>query len=294
MNEEMEALNRWVLTELPLRRKPIGFSGSCLYLLVYVDDIILTRSNTKIIDDCKLLLKTKLRIKDLGHLKYFLGIELLDNNDCLVLPQRKYCLEVISEFDLLGRKPAITPLESGVVFSNINDHDSTDSPPENISEYQKCVGKLIYITLTRHDIAYVVHRLSQFMHAPLKSLLKAAFRVLRYLKGRPGKGVTVKRNNDFVITAFVDSDYAKGSMLRKSVTSFCIFLRNNLISWKSKKQSTVSRSSAEVGYRALTSCMWYLLCFPVNIDVVTVVVIYGGGWWQEANGGGTYTLKISI
>ncbi|XP_071741385.1 uncharacterized mitochondrial protein AtMg00810-like [Rutidosis leptorrhynchoides] len=173
----------------------------CLYLLVYVDDIILTGSNTKIIDECKLFLKTKFRIKDLGHLKYFLRIELLDNNDCLVLSQRKYCLEVISEFGLLGCKPAITPLESGVVFSNLDNHDLSDLPLENISEYQKLVGKLIYITLTRPDISYVVDC----------------------------------------------------SMLRKSVTEFCIFMGNNLISWKSKKQSTISRSSAEAEYRNLAS-----------------------------------------
>ncbi|XP_071714178.1 uncharacterized mitochondrial protein AtMg00810-like [Rutidosis leptorrhynchoides] len=217
----------------------------CLYLLVYVNDIILTGSNTKIIDECKLFLKIKCRIKDLGYLKYFLGIELLDNNDCLVLSQRTYCLEVISEFGLLGCKPAITPLENGVIFSNLDDHDSSDQPLENISEYQKLIGKLIYITLTRPDIAYAMHCLSQFMHAPLKSHLKATFRVLRYLKGCPGKGITVRRNNNFVVTAFVDSDFAKGSMLRKSVTGFCVFMGNNLISWKSKKQSTVSRSSAE-------------------------------------------------
>ncbi|XP_071727474.1 uncharacterized protein [Rutidosis leptorrhynchoides] len=175
-----------------------------------------------------------------------------------------------------GCKPAITPLESGVIFSSLDDHDSSDQPLENISEYQKLVRKLIYITLTRPDIAYVVHCLSQFMHAPLKSHLKAAFRVLRYLKGCPGKSVTIRRNNNFIVTAFVDSDFAKGSMLRKSVTGFCVFMGNNLISWKSKKQSTVSRSSAEAEYRALASVtceVIWILKVLTDLKVNTILPI---------------------
>ncbi|XP_071741115.1 uncharacterized mitochondrial protein AtMg00810-like [Rutidosis leptorrhynchoides] len=189
----------------------------------------------------------------MGLLKYFLGIELLDQNGGLSMTQRKYTLEVIDEFGLLASKPAITPMESGVVFSSIDNHSDTNYPLSNISDYQKLIGKLIYIILTRPDIAYDVHCLSQHMHAPLNSHLNAAFRVLRYLKGSPGKGIFITKSDNFVLSAYVDSDYAKCISTRRSVTGFCVYLGNSLVSWKSKKQSTVSRSSAEAEYRALAS-----------------------------------------
>lgn len=133
-------------------------------------------------------------------------------------------------------------------FSN-----NIDSRIENVTIYQKLVGKLIYFTLTRPDIAYSVHVLSQFMHAPRQSHLKMAFRVLRYLKGSPGKGVLIEKGKLPSLSAYVDSDWGKWFTSRKSITGFCLFFGGSLVSWKSKKQSTVSRSSAEAEYRALAS-----------------------------------------
>ncbi|XP_071741222.1 uncharacterized mitochondrial protein AtMg00810-like [Rutidosis leptorrhynchoides] len=203
---------------------------NCLYLLVYVDDIIITGSSNECAENCKRFLKTKFKIKYLGQLKHFLGIELIEHNDSCILSQRKYCLEVIDEVGLLASKPSVTPMETGINFSNIDDHSDSDFPLEDIRKYQKLIGKLIYITLTRPDIAYSVHCLSQYMHAPLNSHLKVAFRVLRYLKGSPGTGISFSKNNNFELSAYVDSDYAKGYMLRKSVTGYCVFLGNSLIS----------------------------------------------------------------
>ncbi|XP_071727546.1 uncharacterized protein [Rutidosis leptorrhynchoides] len=174
--------------------KTDGING--VYLLVYVDDIIITGSSEAIVEECKVFLKSNFKIKD---------------------------LEVLAEFGVLASKPAATPLESGVVFSNKDDFSGSDFLLENISEYKKLVGKLIYIALTKPDIAYSVHCLSQYMHAPLNSHMKAALRVLRYLKGSPGKGITIKKFSDLTLSGFVDSDYAKSNMLRKSVTGFCIY-----------------------------------------------------------------------
>ncbi|GKF73011.1 hypothetical protein Tco_0219343, partial [Tanacetum coccineum] len=104
-----------------------------------------------------------------------------------------------------------------------------------------------------HDISYVVHKLSQAMHGPLKSDLKLAFRVLRYLKGAPGKGVLYKKSSNFELYAFVDSDWAKCNATRRTVTGFAVFLGNCLVIWKSKKQSVLAKSSAEAEYRAMSS-----------------------------------------
>ncbi|GJX69854.1 ribonuclease H-like domain-containing protein [Tanacetum coccineum] len=139
-------------------------------LLVYVDDFIITGNSLDEIKNFKLFLKSKFMIKDLGVMKYFLGIEVLDNSNGICMTQRKYCLELIHEFGLLAAKPVTTPLPENCVLAM--DESESDKFLKNIFEYQKLLGKLIYLTHTRPDISYDVHCLSQHMHAPLQSHLK--------------------------------------------------------------------------------------------------------------------------
>lgn len=121
-------------------------------------------------------------IKDLGKLKYFLGIEVIETNSRVCSNQRKYCLELLNEFGYLGCKPLNTPMEVNLSFK----HGTNPKQLANIYVYQKLIGKLIYLTLTRPDISFTVHALSQYMHAPTQFHLNLAFRVLRYLKLAPG------------------------------------------------------------------------------------------------------------
>nr|GEU93286.1 hypothetical protein [Tanacetum cinerariifolium] len=141
------------------------------------------------IEKVKQFLKTKFMIKDLGKLKYFIGIEVLDTPKGICLNQIKYCLELIDEFRLLARKPSNLPMQPNISLTS--EPSDTDPLLDNVTEYQKLIGKLIYLTTTRTDIAYVVSCLSQFMHNPLKSHPKTALKVIMYLKGSPGKGINV-------------------------------------------------------------------------------------------------------
>ncbi|GJV81030.1 ribonuclease H-like domain-containing protein [Tanacetum coccineum] len=223
--------------------------GNFLALLVYVDDIIVTENNVDEIEKFKEFLRTKFQIKDLGKLKYFLGIEVLETDFGVCLSQRKYCLDLLSEYGLLACKPSATPLE----LASSNEPTEVDKVLDNITEYQRLIGKLIYPTHTRPDIFYSVYCLSQCMHKPLRSHIKIALKVLRYLKNNPGKRVHIVRQPKASLEAFVDADYAKCLATKKSVTGFCVKLNGSLISWKSKKQHTLAKSSAEAEYRAMTS-----------------------------------------
>ncbi|XP_071740890.1 uncharacterized mitochondrial protein AtMg00810-like [Rutidosis leptorrhynchoides] len=145
-----------------------------------------------------------------------------------------------------------TPLETNYVLAS--EASDNDKFLPNITEYQKLIGKLIYLTHTRPDIFYSVQTLSQHMHAPLQSHVKAAFRVLRYLKGYRGIGVHISKSSGmFSLSAYFDADWDKCLLNRRFISGFCIYFCGSLISWKSKKQPNVSRSSIEFEYRALAS-----------------------------------------
>ncbi|GJR51390.1 ribonuclease H-like domain-containing protein [Tanacetum coccineum] len=166
-------------------------NGVFIAILVYVDDIVVIGNNNSEIDKFKHFLSTKFMIKDLGQVKYFLGIGVLENINGLCLSQRKYCLELLNEYGLLACKPATTPLQQNVVLGY--EESENDKFLPSMTKYQKIVGKLIYLSITRPDISYVVHCLSQHMHAPLQSHFSTALRVLRYLKGAPGTGIHKKQ-----------------------------------------------------------------------------------------------------
>ncbi|GKC19700.1 hypothetical protein Tco_1021850 [Tanacetum coccineum] len=129
----------------------------------------------------------------------------------------KYCLELLHEFGLLAGKPVETPLTENATLNHVESNDDPLLP--NIGNYQRLVGKLIYLTNTRPNIAYDVHCLSKFMHSPLNSHLEAAMRVLRYLKSSTGNGIQINRNGNLKLRAYADSNWARCPATRKSVSA---------------------------------------------------------------------------
>ncbi|XP_019184567.1 PREDICTED: uncharacterized protein LOC109179512 [Ipomoea nil] len=217
-------------------------------LLIYVDDILVAGTDSAQIDRLKQFLDKTFKIKDLGHLNYFLGIEAFISTDGLNICQRKYTLEILKEYGFMDAKPAKTPITAGQKLSSLE-----GTPLDKPEVYRRLVGKLLYLTNTRPEITYAVQQLSQYVDKPRNTHLMAAHRVLRYLKGSPGKGMFYPANSQIKLQGFSDSDWATCAETMKSVTGYCIYFGKSLISWKTKKQATVSRSSSEAEYRALAS-----------------------------------------
>ncbi|KAL8101713.1 hypothetical protein AgCh_033560 [Apium graveolens] len=185
-------------------------------------------------------------IKDLGSLKYFLGMEIARTKDGVSMSQRKYVLDLLQETGMLGCKPATTTMEYNVKL----DYEEK-SPPVDKGRYQRLVGKLIYLTHTRPDISFPVSVVSQFMHCLKEKHLESVYRILRYLKMTPGKGLFLGKHSDQGIEVYIDSDWAGSTIDRRSTSGYCTYVGGNLVTWRSKKQSVVARSSAEAKFRAI-------------------------------------------
>lgn len=174
---------------------------------------------------------------------------------------------MISELGLGAAKPVTTPLEPNIKLTTKELDELTASsskgekdPPTDPSIYQRIIGNLLYLTSTRPDIAFSVQTLSQFLHQPKKSHLEAAMRIVRYVKNQPGQGILLSSSSQEEIQPYCDADWVACPNSKQIVIGFPVKLGNSLISWKSKKQSTVSRSSAKAEYRSMASTAADLSC----------------------------------
>ena len=223
-----------------------------------------------------MLLDQAFSIKDLGTLKFFLGLEVARSSHGIHLCQRKYVLDILSDSGMLGSRPTSTPMDYS---TRLNALMGTPLSNTSASSYCRLIGRLIYLTNTRPDITHVVQQLSQYMANPTTAYSQAAFHVFRYLKGTPGSGIFLAAQGSPQLKAFSDSDWAGCRDTRRSITDFSIYLGNSLISWQSKKQSTVSQSSSEVEYRALASTMCELhwltyLLHDFHVSFIQPVTLY--------------------
>ncbi|KAJ9562298.1 hypothetical protein OSB04_007458 [Centaurea solstitialis] len=222
--------------------------GVTCYFLVYVDDIILTSNNDEFINTFVQRLSSRFSLKDLGSPSHFLGVELIPTTHGLFLSQHRHIHDLLTIHKMDGAKVVQTPLCSSQVLTLEDGTPKVDPTP-----YRKLVGSLQYLAFTRPDISFAVNKLSQFMHQPTQTHWQALKRLLRYLKGTIYHGLFLRKHSPLELTAFSDSDWGGVSSAGRSTTAYVIYLGGNIISWKSARQKSVSRSSTEAEYKALAN-----------------------------------------
>ncbi|KAG7594152.1 Reverse transcriptase RNA-dependent DNA polymerase [Arabidopsis thaliana x Arabidopsis arenosa] len=218
-----------------------------IILLLYVDDMLLTGSSSELLAKLLQSLSTEFRMKDMGQLSYFLGIQAHYHSKGLFLNQHKYAEDLLITAGMTDCAPMPTPLPL-----QLNKVAGQAQQFDNPTLFRSLAGKLQYLTLTRPDIQFAVNYVCQKMHSPTLADFNLLKRIIRYIKGTLDYGISFTPDTDFTLRAYSDSDWAGCQDTRRSTGGFCTFLGTNIISWSAKRQPTVSRSSTEAEYRCLS------------------------------------------
>lgn len=216
-------------------------------LLLCVDDMLITGNASVIQKQFLNDISNRFRMKDLGQMEYFLGIQAKFHDSGLFLLQERYALDLLAAAGMSDCSEINTPLP--IRLNKVPYQNTLFTSP---SYFRSLVGKLQYLTLTRPDLQFSVNYICQKMHAPSVSDYRLLKLILRYVKGTVDYGINFAPDTDFTLCAYSDSNWAGCPHTRRSTGGFCTFLGSNIISWSSKKQPTVSRSLTEAEYRSLS------------------------------------------
>jgi hypothetical protein len=224
--------------------------GIQMYILIYVDDIIIVSSSSSATHRLLAHLQADFAVKDLGPLSYFLGIEVHHTSTGLILTQHKYIQDILKRTNMASSNIVSTPMlpTDKLMLASGDPLSAEDS-----TRYRSVVGALQYLSLTRPDISFCVNRVCQFLSAPTTAHWAAVKRILRYLHATSYLGLCITKTESSLLSAFSDADWAGNPDDRRSTGGYTIFFGGNLISWSSRKQPTVSRSSTEAEYKAVAN-----------------------------------------
>ncbi|KAL5716460.1 hypothetical protein ACHQM5_018147 [Ranunculus cassubicifolius] len=217
-----------------------------IYLLVYVDDILLTGNNPGTCGTVIEHLQKHFAVKNLGPIHYFLGLEITKTSNGYFINQAKYATDLLARTSMTNANSSPTPCTTTTRL------DSTTGDllsPDKATEFRSIVGGLQYLSWTRPDLSLAINQVCQYLHCPRTSHNQAVKRILRYLKGTVTHGIHITKGPS-QIEAFCDADWAGSPDDRRSTTGFCIYYGT---SWSAKKQPTVARSSTKAEYRALAT-----------------------------------------
>ncbi|GJT85126.1 ribonuclease H-like domain-containing protein [Tanacetum coccineum] len=244
------------LFETVYMHQPPGFWDSThpdytdiAYLLLYVDDIVLTTSSSDLLHRIISSLHQEFAMTDLGSLNYFLGISVTRDSSGMFLSQKKYAVEIFERAGMVNCNPSRTPVDTESKLGTTGDVVSDPTL------YRSLAGSLQYLTFTRPDISYAVQQVCLHMHDPREPHFSALKRILRYVCGTLDYGLQLFSSSTTDLVAYSDADWAGCPTTRRSTSGYCVFLGNNLLSWSAKRQPTLSRSSAEAEYRGVANAV---------------------------------------
>ena len=223
--------------------------GEKVMIAIWVDDLIIAASNTKSLQKVKNMLSTKFKMKDLGRIKHFLGMDFSQSKGCVKVSQKRYVSKILERFDMQECRVRETPCDQKL--------DYTEDAPKmvDVRKYREAVGSLLYLTTcTRPDLCFVVSKLSQHFAEPTDEHWGTVKHVLRYLRGTSDKELCFRKSSETLgLQAYSDADWAADTSDRRSTTGYCVSMakESSLVSWRSKKQPTVALSTCEAEYMAL-------------------------------------------
>eukprot|EP00253_Pinus_taeda_P035427 PITA_35427 len=221
-----------------------------LIVVLYVDDLIFSSNDASLIADFNAVMKSEFEITDLGFLRYFLGIEVDQSESGVFISQVKYIEAVLRRFNLQDIKAAVTPTVMGLKLTK--EDNNKDFDPKL---YKSIVGSLMYLTATRSDIMHAVSLISRFMERPKEIHWQVAKRILRYVNGMKGFGISYTSFESFMLTCYTESDWAGSIDDRKSTSGYVFHMGSGAISWASKKQPIVALFTAEAEYVVATTAV---------------------------------------
>ena len=249
------------------------------YIALYVDDIIICTPDEEWLNEIKESLINKYKMKILGKLKWFLGIEIIKSENTLSMNQSKYINDIITRFNMTESKPVGTPMEGNTrLTKSMSPTNDIEANEMKDIPYREAVGSLNYLsTCTRPDIAFAVSEVSRYNQNPGKQHWLAVKRIIKYLIGTKDLKLTFRKSTENNIIGYADADWAGDHDSRKS-TSGNLFFYNGLISWKSTKQSCIALSTVEAEYvsigEASKEAYWlYKLSKQLELNINLPIII---------------------
>ncbi|MGS7221159.1 reverse transcriptase domain-containing protein, partial [Micrococcus luteus] len=228
--------------------------GELLIVQVYVDDIIFGSTNEGLCREFEKVMMDRFEMTIMGEMCFFLGLQVEQKPDGILIHQEKYIKEILTKFGMDDSSPELIPFTAQTCLTSDDNGNPVDA-----HRYRSMIGSLMYLTASRPDITFAVCYCARFQANPKESHEKAVKRIFRYLKGSSRLGLWYPKGGNFDLHAFSDSDHAGCRINRKSVTGGCQYLGECLVSWQSKKQTTVSLSTGEAEYIAASSCCCQVL-----------------------------------
>ncbi|CAM8947776.1 unnamed protein product [Rhodiola kirilowii] len=216
---------------------------------IYVDDIVFGSNSQKMVDEFVAQMQNEFQMSMVGEMNYFLGLQVVQSKEGIFLTQAKYARNLVKKFGLDKATHKRTPAATHVKITKDDAGNSVDQ-----TLYRSMIGSLLYLTATRPDICQAVGVCARYQADPKESHLLQVKRIIKYVSGTSDHSLWYTRDTSGCIVGYSDADWAGNIEDRKSTSGGCFFVGNNLVSWFSKKQNSISLSSTEAEYMAAGSC----------------------------------------